>query len=189
MLDASEKLIWHSHVPMKVSILAWRLLRDRLPTKINLYNCGIITDADISCVAGCGQVETAHHLFLLCDTFGSLWQHVRAWLGFSDVDQQTLGDHFLQCTNYLGGMKTRQSFLQLICLLCVWLIWKERNNKLFNNIYTLLRSLWKRLSFILIGGWLRANNVAFVYGCQSWWSDPLFCLGIGQCLLFVIAVD
>ncbi|MCI19691.1 cysteine-rich receptor-like protein kinase, partial [Trifolium medium] len=28
-----EDLIWHKQVPLKVSILAWRLLRDRLPTK------------------------------------------------------------------------------------------------------------------------------------------------------------
>jgi len=178
VLDASEKLIWHSHVPMKVSILAWGLLRDRLPTKINLYNRGIITDADISCVVGCGQVETAHHLFLFCDAFGSLWQHVRAWLGFSGVDQQTLGDHFLQFTNYLSGMKTRRSFLQLICLLCVWLIRKERNNRIFYNIYTPTAELVEKVKFHSYW-WLRANNAAFVYGCQQWRSDPLFCLGIG----------
>ncbi|MCI45078.1 cysteine-rich receptor-like protein kinase, partial [Trifolium medium] len=35
-LDAGLDLIWHKHVPLKVSILAWRLLQDRLPTKTNL---------------------------------------------------------------------------------------------------------------------------------------------------------
>ncbi|GAU24253.1 hypothetical protein TSUD_23900, partial [Trifolium subterraneum] len=30
-MDDVEKLIWHSQVPLKVSILAWRLLRDSLP--------------------------------------------------------------------------------------------------------------------------------------------------------------
>ncbi|GAU18664.1 hypothetical protein TSUD_124970 [Trifolium subterraneum] len=37
-LDAVADLIWHKHVPLKVSIVAWRLLRDRLPTKDNLAN-------------------------------------------------------------------------------------------------------------------------------------------------------
>ena len=27
--------------------------------------------------------------------------------------------------------------------------------------------------------WLKANNAAFVFSCQQWWSDPLTCLGIG----------
>jgi len=31
--DDRGDLVWHKHVPLKVSILAWRLLRDRLPTK------------------------------------------------------------------------------------------------------------------------------------------------------------
>jgi len=35
-------LIWHKQVPLKVSIFAWRLLRDRLPTKSNLVMRGVI---------------------------------------------------------------------------------------------------------------------------------------------------
>ncbi|GAU22961.1 hypothetical protein TSUD_247050 [Trifolium subterraneum] len=41
--DAVLDLIWHKQVPLKVSIFAWRLLRDRLPTKTNLAARGIIT--------------------------------------------------------------------------------------------------------------------------------------------------
>ena len=40
--DATENLIWHKQVPFKVSIVAWRLLKDRLPTKVNLQNRGVI---------------------------------------------------------------------------------------------------------------------------------------------------
>jgi len=96
------------------SILAWRLLRDRLPTKINLLNRGIITVADIFCVTGCGHVESVDHLFLHCNFFGDIWYQVRFWLGFLGVDHHNIGDHFLHFTYYLGGMKTRRSFLQLI---------------------------------------------------------------------------
>ncbi|MCI34544.1 cysteine-rich receptor-like protein kinase, partial [Trifolium medium] len=39
----SKELIWHKQVLLKVSILAWRLLYDRLPTKTNLVTRGIIT--------------------------------------------------------------------------------------------------------------------------------------------------
>ncbi|KAK2458058.1 hypothetical protein QL285_005261 [Trifolium repens] len=41
-LEAAEDLLlWHKQVPLKVFILAWRLLRDRLPTKTNLVARGI----------------------------------------------------------------------------------------------------------------------------------------------------
>jgi len=114
VLDDAAKLIWHPQVALKVSILAWCMPRDRLPTKNNLHARGIIAEADRYCVAGCGQVETVNHLFLHCDTFGSIWQQVRFWLGFSGVDNQNLADHFHQFTYYLGGLKTRRSFLHLI---------------------------------------------------------------------------
>lgn len=146
-LDGAEKLIWHTQVSLKVFILAWRLLQDRLPTKYNFHIRGIITDADISSTAGYGQVETADHMFMHCDTYGSIRQQVQFWLGFSGVDHQSLSAHFLHFTNYLGGTRTRRSFLQLICLLCVWFIWKECNNRILKNIYTPIQDLVEKVKF------------------------------------------
>ncbi|PNX65480.1 cysteine-rich receptor-like protein kinase, partial [Trifolium pratense] len=58
-LDDAEHLIWHPQVPLKVSVLAWRLLRDRLPTKTNLVSRGILSPAAHFCVSGCGEAESA----------------------------------------------------------------------------------------------------------------------------------
>ncbi|GAU21296.1 hypothetical protein TSUD_287060 [Trifolium subterraneum] len=71
-LDVASDLIWHKQVPLKVSIFAWRLLRDRLPTKSNLAIRGIIIPEAQSCVTGCGEMETTQHLFISCSIFGSL---------------------------------------------------------------------------------------------------------------------
>jgi len=105
-LDDSDNLIWHTQVPLKVSLLAWRLLRDRLPTKINLQNRGIITVVDTYCSTGCGQFESAPHLFLQCDTFATIWQQVLFWIGVSGVDHYNLRAHFVQFTNCLGATRT-----------------------------------------------------------------------------------
>ncbi|GAU49673.1 hypothetical protein TSUD_91110 [Trifolium subterraneum] len=113
-LPATSDLILHKQVPLKISILAWRLLRDRLPTKANLAARDIITPAAHLCVSGCGDIESAQHLFLSCSTFGSLWSSVRSWIGFSAGNPHSLPDHFLQFTFSLGGTMVRQSFLQLI---------------------------------------------------------------------------
>ncbi|CAJ2647900.1 unnamed protein product [Trifolium pratense] len=75
-LDVASGLIWHRQVPLKVSICAWRLLRDRLPTKANLVTRGILSTTDHHCVSGCGEVKTAQHLLLSCSTFGALWSLV-----------------------------------------------------------------------------------------------------------------
>ncbi|PNX56901.1 glutamate-gated kainate-type ion channel receptor subunit GluR20, partial [Trifolium pratense] len=88
-------LIWQSQVPLKVSIFAWRLLRDRLPTKANLVSRGILSTATHHCVCGCGEVESAQHLFLSCSTFVALWSLVSSWIDSSLVTAQTPSDHFV----------------------------------------------------------------------------------------------
>jgi hypothetical protein len=71
ILDAAEELIWHRRVPLKVSIFAWKLLQDKLSTKINLVTRSIITPTSYFCVSSYGGVESARHLFLSCSPFGS----------------------------------------------------------------------------------------------------------------------
>jgi len=43
------KLLWHKELPLKVVIFAWRLFRDRLPTKNNLIRRNIINLDSSSC--------------------------------------------------------------------------------------------------------------------------------------------
>jgi hypothetical protein len=72
ILGEAEDLIWHKQVPLKVTILAWRLLHDWLPTKANLVSRGILAPDLHDCVTGRGAIETGRHLFLSCYTYGSL---------------------------------------------------------------------------------------------------------------------
>ncbi|KAK2444671.1 hypothetical protein QL285_015679 [Trifolium repens] len=85
-LGEADDLVWHKQVPLKVSIFAWRLLRDQLPTKSNLVARDIIPPEVHFCVSGCGGIESAQHLFLLFSTFGTLWALVRSWIDFSSTD-------------------------------------------------------------------------------------------------------
>lgn len=156
IVGTSDVLVWHKQIPLKVSILAWRLLLDRLPTKPNLLNCGILWSEAVIYSMTRGQAETASHLFLYCGMYAPLWQMVRC----------------------LRGLKACRSFLQLLWLLCVWLIWQKRNNKLFKNSQLTISELIDKVKFYSYW-WLKANNTSFVFGSQRWWSEPLRCLGIG----------
>jgi hypothetical protein len=152
-------------------------LRDRLPTKSNLVARGIISPEAHFCVSGCGGIESARHLFLSCSTFGSLWALVRAWIGFFAADAHTLPDHFVQFTHSAGGLRARRSFLQLVWLACVWVVWNERNQRLFRNAATPLPQLLDKVKLSSFR-WLKTTNVSLVLHYHSWWSNPLLCLGI-----------
>ncbi|GAU27449.1 hypothetical protein TSUD_161350 [Trifolium subterraneum] len=175
--DEATHLIWHSQVPLKVSVFAWRLLRDRLPTKANLVTPCILSPTAHFCVSGCGATETAHHLFIACGTFGSLWALVCSWIGISLVDSTSLREHFVQFIHLAGGSRARRSFLQLIWLACVWVVWTERNHRLFRGSVCSSHQLLDKIKLSSFR-WLKTTNVTLVSNYHKWWSNPFLCLGL-----------
>jgi hypothetical protein len=174
-MDDAEKLIWHPQIPLKVSIFAWRLLRNRLPTKANLVARGILPTTAQLCVSGCGEVDSAHHLFLVCGTFGPLSALVRSWIGTPVVEHTSLRDHLVQFTSSAGGSRARRSFMQLIWLACAWAVWTERNHRLFRGSASTLHQLLYKIKLFSFR-WLKATSVTLTSNCHSW--SPLLCLGL-----------
>jgi len=66
------KVLWHKDVPLKVILFARHLIRDRLPTKDNLFRRGVIASDARVCIGGCGSLETSPRLFLHCGFFGEV---------------------------------------------------------------------------------------------------------------------
>jgi len=67
--------------------------------------------------------------------------------------------------------------MTVIWMATVWVIWKERNNRIFNQkIDTLDHSVdkVKVMSF----SWLQANMPTFAYSYNDWWRHPLPCMGV-----------
>jgi hypothetical protein len=169
--------VWHKHIPSKVSVLVWRLLRNRLPTKDNLVHRGVLLSTNAACVGGCGDSESATHLFLHCNIFGSLWSLVTNWLGISYVSSAELRSHFIQFTKMAGMPRVSHLYFRIIWFATIWVIWKERNNRIFQNTVTaplVLIDKIKLHSFL----WLKSKQVDFAYSYLDWWKNPLLCMGV-----------
>jgi len=113
-------------------VFVWRLLRNRLPIKNNLVRRQVIQNTDTTCITGCGGLETVTHLFLQCDIFNSLWYHVWRWLHISSVSPGNIR-HFIQFTSMAELPRFTHTFTKIIWFVSVWVIWKERNNHVFQN--------------------------------------------------------
>jgi len=169
--------VWHNLVPSKVSLFAWLLLQDRIPTKANLVHRHVIRPPDNLCVGGCGFTETMDHLFIACDFFGSTWYLICLWLGVSCAFSGSVKDHFSQFTHLAGLPRQSHLYLKIIWLACVWTIWKERNNCVFKNVVLDPLSIVEKVklnSFL----WLSSNVVPLLFGLHDWWRYPLSCMGI-----------
>jgi len=167
----------HKQVSSKVSMFAWRLLRDRIPAKLNLVRRCVVQTNDNLCVGGCRYIKLTDHLFFGCNIFCSIWYLVCKWLGITSVSSSTICEHFTQFTNMAGMPQFTYFYLKVIWLVCTWVLWKERNNRVLKNMaldpYSLLEKV-KLNSFL----WLKTNQVSFAYGYHDWWRHPLLCMGV-----------
>jgi hypothetical protein len=169
---ATTTLIWHKQVSLKVSVLAWRVLRNRLPTRDNLVRRHIIEPNAHFCVTGCGGEETAQHLFLSCPVFAPLWGLLRSWVGFSSVDPVSIQDHFVQFSHSAGGSRARRSFLQLLWLCSIWVIWHERNSRIFKAKESTVLQMLEKVKVNSLW-WMKTCNMNIGVNSHLWWSSPM----------------
>ena len=123
--------MWKLRVPSKVTIFAWRLLKDRLPTRGNLkkkrvelqeYLCPFCRSAE----------ENASHLFFQCSKIIPLWWEVASWVNLVGVFPHQPGHHFIQ--HFYGvydGVHAHR--WQSWWLALTYTIWKHRNSIIFSN--------------------------------------------------------
>jgi len=169
---------WHKDVPLKVVVFAWRLFRDRLPTKDNLFHRGAIDNDSRMCVAGCGFQESSQHLFLHCNVFGSVWHFIYKWIGVVVVTPYTVPDHFNQFS-YSGDVsKVRRWIIQVIWFASVWEIWKERNNRIFTDKECSVIQVVDKIKSLAFR-WLKGKFPTLPFNYHGWWLSPFTMLDIG----------
>ena len=113
--------LWKLKIPSKASFYAWRLIQDRLPTKINLRRRNV----EVICPFCRNNEEDATHLFFSCDKIMVLWWESMSWINMVGVFPQSPRHHFLQ-----------HSFCRLSGIWWIsltWCIWCHRNRIVFSN--------------------------------------------------------
>jgi len=153
-------LLWRKDIPLKVSVFAWRLFRNRLSSKVNFFRRGIIHLNSQHCVSGCGLQELESHLFLICSLFSQIWQLLRTWLCVHSANPSNILDHFHQFGTSSGYTKSRCSFMHLIWFASTLVIWKERNDRLFRGTQNSHFQLVEKIKFLSCG--IKPNPVLFI---------------------------
>ncbi|GAU39392.1 hypothetical protein TSUD_295470 [Trifolium subterraneum] len=159
-LAAHNDVIWNKVVPLKLSLFAWRLLNNRLPSKENLNRRGMHLEDSELCLGGCGVAETIDHLVVGCDMSSSLWIKILNWLGIFGPLPNVVTDHVSQFCNIFPIGKVSQIEFQVIWLACCWSIWKKRNNRLLAYKELSLETLVENVK-ITSWRWLKTHKHDF----------------------------
>ncbi|GJX56129.1 MAK10-like protein [Tanacetum coccineum] len=85
--SSNVKTRWIREVPIKINILAWKVINDYLPSRFNMSRRGIEVNS-ISCPLCNHMVETSRHLFFSCDFSAQIMSKIRRWwdLEYNVVD-------------------------------------------------------------------------------------------------------
>jgi hypothetical protein len=125
--------IWKSSAPSKVIAFSWKVLRNRIPTRVNLLLRGVKVNGGIPvCAHRQRGREDENHLFLFCDFSMSVWKAIFRWLDVVIVIPPNIFVLFDCFIGAASNKKIRGGYY-LIWHAVLWRIWCSRNNAIFSN--------------------------------------------------------
>ena len=134
-------VVWESWCLPRHSFILWLTLLKRLRTKNRLR----FIDIDVSCVF-CQDHEESHaHLFFACNWTSTLWMKVKSWLrlnrGMTTINSAVRGLH-------LKGKAAVTRMKRVSLSIVVYLIWEERNRRVFENYCSPVEPLFRRFQVL-----------------------------------------
>ena len=169
------KGFWRGLVPFRIEIFVWFVLLGRLNTKEKLWRLGIIQDSEKNCVLCNNHSESIHHLFLGCSVALELWLWWLNIWGISWVFPPSLTMLHQQWHAPFKGSLIKKSW-QAIFFIILWSIWKERNERIFEN-KACSSSQLKDLIILRLSWWLKGWGESFPHSASEILRNP-------KCLLW-----
>lgn len=161
---------WNKNVPRKVNIHVWRVLKDRLPTRFNLWFRGV-QNIPITCPLCGNGIETIYHTLTDCIIARKVWQSIFKWLDLQ-VSYQLLPIDLLDSVDEMRMNSTAKSIIGTIIYTVWWELWRFRNESIFRTE--------KRRDNVLVDSiinfsfhWYHNRNKKTNISWDEWLKNPL----------------
>ncbi|XP_071692038.1 uncharacterized protein [Rutidosis leptorrhynchoides] len=155
-------------MPKKVEVFLWRTLLHRLPVRTELDKRGVDLHS-VTCPICDDDLETVEHIIWPCKTANDVWTRVFKWwnINFSGNTMEDL----LRGTTSLFPSVSGQKIWQTVNWICGYVIWKNRNQKAFNNKSMVVSMLMQEFQ-ILTFDWISRRIKGVVIDWIKWLSNP-----------------
>ncbi|XP_020258655.1 uncharacterized protein LOC109835070 [Asparagus officinalis] len=127
------KTVWGGlHYP-KHSMILWLATLSKLLTKDRLCRMGILENNQcVLCDDSVSHQESRNHLFFECQFSSYVWNNLMAWLKYSW--RSCCWNQVLRWySNNLRGLGFRKKLKRMMLSGAVYWIWKERNQRIFQQ--------------------------------------------------------
>jgi hypothetical protein len=112
--------------------------------------------------------------FLHCEVASLVWSKVMSWLDCHFLTPPNLFVHW-ECWNRRGSNNNRKRGWRLIWSTTIWVLWKSRNDKNFNEFNFVVNDLVKEIK-VLTWRWVLHRINVPVCLFYEWCWDPASCL-------------
>ncbi|XP_071715094.1 uncharacterized protein [Rutidosis leptorrhynchoides] len=155
-------------VPKKVEVFIWRARLGRIPVRFELDKRGIDLNS-VRCPICDGDIETVEHILFSCQVAKDIWAKVLKWwgynsaiFGFEDIFNGTFG-----CV----AQDHKKNQWQAVCWVVCYILWKNRNAKVFKNKLETVPSLFSEVQ-VLSYDWISRRCKGHIMDWLQWFSHP-----------------
>ncbi|XP_071738627.1 uncharacterized protein [Rutidosis leptorrhynchoides] len=122
----------NSLVPKKLEIFVCRLILKRIPVQVELDKKGIDLHS-MRCPICDDDLESIEHTFLFCSNAMDIWSRVYNWWGIGNFSNFGINEILRGNTSNVATSNFGGKIWQAIEWICVYYIWKIRNDKVFHG--------------------------------------------------------
>ncbi|XP_071712823.1 uncharacterized protein [Rutidosis leptorrhynchoides] len=162
-------------VPKKVEIFVWRLLKKRIPVRVELDKRGVDLHST-RCPICDDQLESVDHFLFSCNFSFDVWSRIFQWWGVNLSTNHNSGQ-ILSGTLSSAMSSLGSKIWQAVEWICVYYLWKNRNMKVFKNKHSIspvIVSEIQVMTFDWISGKLKGKKIDW----QTWLTNPKIYLNI-----------
>ncbi|XP_076920725.1 uncharacterized protein LOC143581927 [Bidens hawaiensis] len=118
-------------VPMKVNVIVWRALQNRLPNSDNLIKRKMFFGPDIysNCLAA---EESLDQIFTSCYVATMVWQRIGKWCSIQPFQVKGVQD-LIEVVKLIPGTGHKRKLVYSVVMVAIWCLWKVRNEYIFEN--------------------------------------------------------
>ncbi|XP_022553626.1 uncharacterized protein LOC111203823 [Brassica napus] len=139
-------VVWFKEYIPRNSFMAWLALLRKMPTRDRLRRWGM--DVPSVCELCSTSSETHHHLFFECEYSSTLWQAFASQIWTNPPnDLHSAASWILQLSRQSNANAIR--LIKLIFQASIYLLWKERNARIFTTVSTPPRIIHHALDRLL----------------------------------------
>jgi hypothetical protein len=167
--------MWKSPAPSKVIAFGWRVLLNRIPTRVNLsLRNALPPEVSTMCVFCNLKEESATHIFLHCDVASLVWARVMRWFDCSFLIPPNLFVLW-DCWSEGGSANKATKGLWLVWHTTIWVLWVKRNDLIFKGINYVVEEVIEEIK-VLSWRWMldRSSTPSCFFYEWSW--NPRLCL-------------